>query len=49
MFIFCSISLSMYENSELNVFKNVFFEKLISNWPNDLLGINVYKTLISCW
>ena len=36
----------MYENSELKVSKYItFFGKLSSNWPNDLLGINVYKTL----
>ena len=29
---------SMYQNSEIS-----------SNWPNDLLGINLYKTLESCW
>ena len=33
---------SIYENSELKVFKNI-------NWPNDLLGTDVYKTLESCW
>ena len=31
---------SIYENSELKVFKNVkFFGEISSNWPNDLLGI----------
>ena len=50
----------MYEKSELKVFKNLkCFQKFLgvlcrfldvsSNWPNDLLGINVYKTLESCW
>ena len=41
---------SIYENSELKVFKNInFFDEIPSNWPNDLLGTNVYKTLESCW
>ena len=60
MFILSSISgglgfwsvnqTSIYENSELNVFKNMnFFEEISSNWPNYLLVINVYKILESCW
>ena len=37
---------SMYENSELKVFKNIkFLGEIFENWPNDLLGTNVYKTL----
>ena len=41
---------SVYENSELKVFKNIkFFGEVFSNWPNDLLGTKVYKTLESCW
>ena len=37
---------SMYENSELKVFKNIkFLGEIFKNWPNDLLGTNVYKTL----
>ena len=41
---------SIYENSELKVFKNVKFLWEISNyWPNDLFGAIVYKTLESCW
>ena len=50
MFILSSISsclefwlvnhTSIYENSELNVFKNVkFVGEISSNWQNDLLGI----------
>ena len=36
----------IYENSDLNIFENIiFFRELSSNWPNELLGINVYKTL----
>ena len=59
MFILSSISYgsahwlvnntSTYENSEQNVFKNIkFLGKISNNWPNDLLGTNVYKTLESC-
>ena len=34
---------SMYENSELKISKNIQFLGEISNdWPNDLLGTNVY-------
>ena len=41
---------SIYENSELKDFKNInFFWEISSNWPNDLLGTNVYKTLETCW
>ena len=38
------------KNSELKVFKNTtFFGDISNNWPNDLLGKNLYKTLESCW
>ena len=41
---------SVYENSELNVYKNVkCFDEISSNWPNDLLGTNVYQTPESFW
>ena len=41
---------SIYENSELKVFKNInFFGEISNNWPNYLLGTNIYKTLESCW
>ena len=37
---------SIYENSELKVYKNIKFLGEISNkWPKDLSGTNVYKTL----
>ena len=37
-------------NSELNVFKKIWFVREISNkLPNGLFGINVYKTIESCW
>ena len=37
---------SIYENSELNIFENInFLGEISNNWPNDLLGTNVYKTL----
>ena len=40
---------SIYENSELNIFKYMQSLGEIYNWPNYLLGINVKKTLESCW
>ena len=41
---------SMYENSELKIFKNItFLGDISSNWSNDLLEANLYKTLESCW
>ena len=41
---------SIYENFELNVYKNIFvLGKVCSNWSNDLLGINVYNTFEPCW
>ena len=40
---------SIYENSEPKVFKNIkSFGEISNNWPNSLLGTNVYKTLESC-
>ena len=60
MFILSSVSsglefwsanpISIYENFELKVFKNIaLFGKIFNNWPNDLLGTNVYKTIKSSW
>ena len=60
MFILYSISSGLkfwsvkhtliYKNSESKVSKNIkFLGKISSNWPNDLLWANVYKTLESCW
>ena len=60
IFIFSSISrglelwlvnhTSMYENSELKVFKNINpLGEISSNWSNNLLGIKLYKTIESCW
>ena len=41
---------SIYEYSELKVFKNIkFFGEICSNWPKDVLGANVYKTIESWW
>ena len=41
---------SIYENSESKVFKNIRnLGEIPNNWPNDLLGTHVYKTLESCW
>ena len=60
MFILSSISsgiefwsvnhTSIYEKTELKVFKNVkFFGEISSNWPSDLLGTIVYKILEPYW
>ena len=38
----------MYENSELNVLKNIFFGEISGNCPNDLLGTDIYNTLKFC-
>ena len=41
---------SIYENYELKVFKNTkFLGEISNNWPNNLLGTNVFKTLELCW
>ena len=41
---------SIYGNSELRVFKNIICSGEIStNWPKELLGTNVFKTLESYW
>ena len=56
MFILSSISeglefwavnhTSIYENSELNVFEMIsFLGEISSNWPKDLLGTSICKTL----
>ena len=60
MFMLSSISIglefwsvnqtSTYENSESKVLKNItFLDEISNNWQNDLLGVNVYKTVESCW
>ena len=60
MFILSSISsgtefrsgnhTSIYEHSESKIFKNIkFLGEVSNNWPDDLLGTNMYKTLESCW
>ena len=38
------------ENSKLklNIYIYIYCE-ISSNWTNDLLGTNVYKTVESCW
>ena len=47
MFIWSPISKGLEFWSE--VFENVkFLGKISNNWPNDLLGKNVYKTLEFC-
>ena len=41
---------AIYENPELNFFKNIqFLGEISKNWANDLLATNVYKTLELCW
>ena len=41
---------SIYGNSESSVFKNIRVSgEIPNNWPKDLLGTNVYKTLEFCW
>ena len=60
MFILSSISSSLefwsvthasiYKSAWVKSFKNIkFFGEISSNWPSDLLGTNVYKTLESGW
>ena len=60
MFILSSISRSLeswsvnrtsiYQNSELKIYKNTKISGEISNnWTNNLLGTNIYKTPESCW
>ena len=59
MFILSSISsslefwsinhTSLYKNSESKDFKNIkLLGEISNNWPNDVLGTNVYKALESC-
>ena len=45
---------SIYENSELNFFKNTkFLGEISNNWPNDFLAANVARLLNladnPCW
>ena len=41
---------SIYENSELNDFKNIdILGKISINCPKKILGANVYKTFELCW
>ena len=60
MFIWSSISrglefwsvnhTSLYENSESKIFKDInFLVEISNNWPNNLLGTNVYKTVEFYW
>ena len=40
---------SIYKNSESNVLENTkFLGEICHNWPNALLGTNVYKALEFC-
>ena len=52
MFVLSSISsgLEFYKNSEWQLFENIIsFDEIFNNWPNDVLGTNVYETVESCW
>ena len=41
---------SIHENSGSNVFKTIrFLGEISNNWPNNLLGKNVFKTPEFCW
>ena len=41
---------SVYENSELNIFKSIkFLGEICNNWTNDLFEMDVYKNLELCW
>ena len=41
---------SIYENYELKDFQNVkFLGEISDNWTNDLLEVNINKTLEFCW
>ena len=41
---------SIYENSKSKTFKSIkFLGEISNNWPKDLLGTNVYKTLQFFW
>ena len=38
------------ENYELKIFKNtIFLNEISNNWPNKILGTDVYMTLESGW
>ena len=39
---------SIFDNTELKAFKNIkFLGKISNNWPKDLFGTNVHRTLDS--
>ena len=41
---------SVYKNFGSKFFKIVtFLGEISDNWPNDLLGTNIYNTFESCW
>ena len=40
---------TMYENSDLNILKNIKLVGIFNNLSNDFLGIKVCNTLESCW
>ena len=42
--------ISVNKISKLKVFKNItFLGEISNNWPNNLFGTNVYKSLEFCW
>ena len=42
--------ISIQENSELNIFKNLeYLHEISNNSPNDFFGKNVYNTFESRW
>ena len=47
---FWSVNHTLIYQNESNIFKNIkFLGEMSNNWPNDLLGANVYRTLESYW
>ena len=52
MFILCYLSsgLEVWSVNHNSIHENFELKVVIFNdWPNDLLGTNVYNTLESCW
>ena len=42
--------ISIYENSQSKDFKSIkFLGEISNNWPDFVLGTNIYKTLESSW
>ena len=51
MFVLPSISKGLEFSSvnHISIDEKWFLVETSNNWPNDLLGTNVYKTLEFCW